>query len=143
MKRYIVWGILGVIALVVFSYGLMFMCRPAQVAERITDPDRMIATYEWFFNTYASAKSYASQVKVATEAVETFKKDHASSLDSYANSVELARLREVERGLRNQLISTVNTYNAQAQNKTRGVFKDWDLPPSLTITADGKLVVGY
>ena len=138
--KHIVWGILGIIALVVFGYGMVFLFRPASIIEKVTDPNRAIYTYEWFFNTKASAQSLASQVVIADKAVETFKSDHVTNLESYANSTELARLRAVSQGLRSQLVSTVNSYNANAQNKTRSIFKDWNLPGSLSVSADGRLI---
>jgi len=136
--------ILGLICVFVIlplvAFTVTMVSRPFQVVEKVTDPSRIIYTYEWFFNTYASAKSYATQLQTAHSAVDTFKADHAGNLESYQNSTELARLREVERGLNNQLVSTVNTYNANAENKTRAIFKDWDLPSSLALTPDNKLI---
>jgi hypothetical protein len=129
--KWIGWTILGIIIIIVIGgvgFGITMLFRPAQVIEKVTNPDRIIYTYEWFFNTLASIKSYESQVIVANQSVETFKEDHKDNLSSYANSTELSRLREVQRGLQNQLISTINSYNAQAKNLSRGIFKDWRLP---------------
>lgn len=137
--KYIILGLFSIIALVAFGYGMMFLFRPAATIERVTDPDRAIYTYEWFFNTRASAQSLASQVVIADKAVKIFKSDHAN-LESYVNSTELSRLRAVSQGLRSQLISTVNSYNANAQNKTRTIFKDWNLPGSLSVSADSRLI---
>ncbi|MFH1423564.1 MAG: hypothetical protein ABIG29_01220 [Candidatus Nealsonbacteria bacterium] len=137
------WFLLGVAAIIVLGvvgFGITMIFRPFQVAEKVTDPDRALYTYEWFFNTKASVDSYAAQVKVASAAVETFKQDHVSNLESYQNSTELSRLRAVEQGLRNQLITTINQYNANAQNKSRSIFKDWNLPASLSVTQDGRVV---
>ena len=140
------WFLIGVVAIIVLGvvgFGINMIFRPFQTIEKVTDPDRALYSYEWFFNTKASADSYAAQIKVASAAVETFKQDHAGNLESYQNSTELSRLRAVEKGLRNQLITTVNQYNANAQNKTRSIFKDWNLPASLTVTQDGRVVGNY
>ena len=139
MVKYFFYGIVGVIAIGLVIFGLTMFFRSAQVIEKVTDPNRIIYTYEWFFNTLASIKSYESQVGVANQSVETFKEDHKDDLSSYVNSVELSRLREVQRGLQNQLISTINSYNAQAKNLSRSIFKDWRLPNSLELTLDNKV----
>ena len=146
MKAEIIkWGAISILVIVILGgvgFGITMLFRPAQVIEKVTEPDRVIYTYEWFFNTSASIQSYYSQIQVASKSVDTFKLDHEGNLASYSNSTELARLREVQRGLENQLISTVNTYNANAKNLTRTLFKDWRLPESFTYT-QGKLTENY
>jgi len=143
MVKYFFYGIIGIIIVGVVIFGLTMLFRPAQVIEKVTDPNRIIYTYEWFFNTLASIKSYESQVEVAGKSVETFKEDNKDKADSYANTTELSRLREVQRGLQNQLISTINSYNAQAQNLSRGIFKDWRLPNSVELSSDNKIIEYY
>jgi len=140
MVKYFFYGIIGIIIIGVVIFGLTMLFRPAQVIEKVTDPDRIIYTYEWFFNTIASIKSYENQVEVARKSVGTFKEDNKDKADSYANTTELSRLREVERGLQNQLISTINSYNAQAKNLSRGIFKDWRLPNSIELSSDNKVI---
>ena len=55
--------ILGLICVFVIlplvAFTVTMVSRPFQVVEKVTNPDRIVYTYEWFFNTYASAKSYA------------------------------------------------------------------------------------
>ena len=138
--KYFFYGILIIILVGIVGFGLTMLFRPAQVIEQVTDPNRIIYTYEWFFNTLASIRSYESQVQVASKSVETFKEDNKDKADSYANTTELSRLREVERGLQNQLISTINSYNAQAKNLSRGIFKDWRLPNSLELSSENKVI---
>jgi len=128
MKKWIFIGIIGLAFLVVLGVVLAVGLRACSVVEIITDPDRMISTYEKFFNTRADILVYEQQLNVANKAVETFKADHAGSLDTYTNSQELSRLRAVAQGIENILISTCQSYNANALNKTRGIFKDWSLP---------------
>jgi len=138
IMKWVLITLLVIVVLTGIGYGLTLVFRPAEVIEKVTEPNRIINTYEWFFNTEASIKSYASQIQVAKEQIETFKKDH-TNLDSYENSTELARLQAVLQGLKNQLITTVNSYNANAQNLTRGVFKDWRLPASIEIGPNGEI----
>jgi len=135
-------GVVIIIVLGIVSFGLIMIFRPAQIIEKVTEPDRVIYSYEWFFNTRASIQSYYSQLQIASKSIDTFKLDHSGNLDSYSNSTELSRLREVQRGLENQLISTINQYNANAKNLTRTYFKDWRLPESFTYSND-KLVENY
>ncbi len=137
--KYLFYGLIIIMVVGLLGFGLTMLFRPAQVILKVTEPDRIIYTYEWFFNTLASIKSYESQVAVAGQSVETFKEDNKDKADSYAITTELSRLREVQRGLQNQLISTVNSYNAQAKNLSRGIFKDWRLPNSLELTPDNKV----
>lgn len=139
IMKWVLITLLVIIVLTIIGYGLTFLFRPAEVIEKVTKPDRIIYSYEWFFNTGASIKSYESQIQVAKEQIENFKKDH-QNLDSYENSTELARLQSVLQGLKNQFITTVNSYNANAQNITRAYFKDWRLPKSIEIDPNGKIV---
>ena len=46
----------------------------------------------------------------------------------------------VAQGLQNELISTVNSYNAAAKDITRGMFRNWSLPTGLSATSDGQLI---
>lgn len=128
-----------VVVAIILSIVFIVLDRAVTTADKVTDPDRMIYNYDWFFAARASIKSYEAQVSVARNAVEEFKSDHVGNLESYANTTELARLREVERGLNNQLISLVNEYNVNAKSITKGLFKDWRLPSVLTLI-DNKIV---
>lgn len=128
-----------VVVAIILSIVFIVLDRAVTTADKVTDPDRMIYNYDWFFAARASIKSYEAQVSVARNAVDEFKSDHAGNLESYANTTELARLREVERGLNNQLISLVNEYNVNAKSITKGLFKDWRLPSVLTLI-DNKIV---
>lgn len=133
--------ILGSIGAIVAIVVLIILGKSCAVADKVTDPDRIIYTYEWFFNTYASIQSFQSQAEIAGKAVENFKTDHADNLNSYANSTELSRLRAVEQGLHNHLVATINNYNANAKNITRGLFKDWRLPAEVILNPDGSLSI--
>lgn len=118
----------GLIVLGGVITGITIGAKACSVADKVTDPDRIVYTYEWFFNTRASILTYFDQLKVARQTVETFKTDHVKNLDNYVNSTELSRLQSVAQGIENNLISTCNFYNANALNLTRGIFKDWRLP---------------
>jgi len=134
MIKYFFYGIISIIIIGLVIFGLTMLFRPAQIIEKVTNPDRAIYAYEWFFNTLSSIKSYESQIKVASQSVKIFVEEKHE--DTYANSIELSRLREVERGLQNQLYSTVNNYNANAKNLSRTYFKDWRLPKSIEVNSD-------
>lgn len=121
------WIIIGTLLFVILIIGGVVLSKSCGVVDIVTNPDRMVYTYEWFFNTHASILTYEAQLKVANEATDTFIKDH-NNLDNYVNSTELSHLRAVAQGIENQLISTCQTYNANALNLTRGIFKDWRLP---------------
>jgi len=139
---WITLGVIGVIALIIV---LTVVGKSCAVVDKVTNPDRIIYTYEWFFNTYASIQSYEEQLANAKVSTETFKTEHAGNIDNLWNSQELARLHEVERGLYNQLVSTVNQYNANGKNITRSIFKDprGNLPYEITVNTDGKIIEKY
>jgi len=142
IAKLILIAILVLVVLTGIGYGLTLLFRPAEVIEQVTEPNRIIYNYEWFFNTEASIKSYESQIRVAKEQIVTFKKDH-TNLNSYENSTELARLETVLQGLENQLISTVASYNGNAKNITRGSFKDWRLPVLIEIGPNWEIIEHY
>lgn len=133
--------VLGVILAVLIIVGAVLL-KGADIVGEATKTDKILYNYDWFFSAYASIKSYESQIKVAKRSIEDFKADHTNNLDTYTNSTELARLREVERGLSNQFISLVNEYNNNVKNLTKGTFKDTRLPIVLHIV-DGSLVEVY
>jgi hypothetical protein len=132
--RWVFIGIAIIILIGLLGFVGNMLFRPMQVIEKVTEPDRIIYTYEWFFNAKASIDSYVSQIKVASQSVQNFINEKHE--DTYSNGIELARLREIERGLQNQLYSTVNQYNANAKNLSRTYFKDWRLPKSIEVNPD-------
>jgi hypothetical protein len=144
MKAKYIWLIvLAVIAAIVASIVIVTCNKAAQTVGIVTDPNRMVYNYEWFYNTEADAKSYEQQIVEANKQVATFKADHPNDLDSYVNSTELSNLETVAQGLQNELVSTCNNYDAAAKDITRGIFKNWNLPSELTATSDGELIIVY
>jgi len=134
---------LWVLIVAVLSAGTItavIVSKAGETAGIVTDPNRMVYTYEWFYNTEADAKAYAAQIVTANQSIADFKSVHQGDLGSYVNSTELSRLMSVAQGLQNELISTVNSYNAAAKDITRGMFRNWNLPTELSATSDGKLI---
>lgn len=135
-------GVLAAItALVVGGFGVQYYTARARgvigVNEKVNaDSNRILFTYEWFFNKWGAVKAYAGQIPLAKGAVDQFKADHAGNLESYANSTELARLNSVLLGLRAQMQSSVQEYNANAANATRSDWRDQSLPVRICITSD-------
>ena len=134
------WWVLIVVAIVIGSVTLVVVNKAGQTVGIVTDPNRMVYNYEWFYNTLADARSYNTQINTAQTQIDTFKADHPNDLGSYVNSTELSRLNAVKQGLQNQLVSTANNYDAAAKDITRGIFKNWNLPASLTVSSDSKLI---
>jgi hypothetical protein len=134
------WIILAIVILIIGIPALIILDKSCTTAGIVTDPNRMVYNYEWFYNTLADARSYETQIVTAQSQIDTFKSDHPNDLGSYVNSTELSRLNAVKQGLQNQLISTANNYNAAAKDITRGIFKNWNLPASLTVSSDSKLI---
>lgn len=135
-KSGIVFAVVLLCISVVASWGIGILEGPASVPGKVMDGDRILYTYEWFFNKYYAIQAYEPQVANAKVAVEQFKSDHEGRLDSYVNSTELSRLQSVLLGLRNQMARAVEDYNAAAMNDTRQMFRDNELPQKLVIIGD-------
>jgi hypothetical protein len=134
------WIIIGTILFIIVVVGAVLLTKACSTAGIITDPNRMVYNYEWFYNTEADAKAYSQQIVTANQQIATFRVDHANDLNTYANTTELARLESVEQGLQNELVSTCNNYDAAVGDVTRDLFRNWSLPTNLTATSDGKLI---
>jgi hypothetical protein len=134
------WIIAAILILLIAIPALIILDKSCTTVGIVTDPNRMVYNYEWFYNTLADARSYETQIVTAQSQIDTFKADHPNDLGSYVNSTELSRLNAIKQGLQNQLVSTANNYDAAAKDITRGIFKNWNLPASLTVSSDSKLI---
>jgi biopolymer transport protein ExbB/TolQ len=121
-----------VLALVVFgsvtAWTLTMLSRPAQVAERVTEPDRMIQAHEWFKQTYEDIQALPAQIATAEAALATFQKDAGPRSGwTYDDRQQAAQLQQSVTALRLHRQQLVAQYNATAKTLTRG-FLAWGMP---------------
>lgn len=90
------------------------------VADKVTDPDRMIHDYEWFHTANANVGARTSQI-ASTKSMLVEERDPA----------EKSRLRTDLGGQQQSCRELVAEYNANAAKVTFGSFKGWSLPESI------------
>lgn len=95
-----------------------FIDTAAQVADRVTDPDKIIHDYEWFHTAGQRIGARQAQI-VATKSLLA----DPSVIDS-----ERARTRIDLTGQQQSCREFVADYNANGQKVTVNIWKDWSLP---------------
>lgn len=133
------WGVLAlgvVFGLTVVSGGLMIITSPfrsaAGIVERTTNPDNVLANYEWFKRQYQDVKAFDVKLDNANAELARFKAE-AGPRDkwTFEDKQESARLGSIVLGLQNQKASMVAEYNARTQMANRNIFRTGDLPDHL------------
>ena len=135
---YIVWRlILVVVILSALGWALTILTRPAQVVERVTDPDRIIQNYEWFEETYNDVQALDRQITNAQSQVSAFG-EGLGPRDGWTRTdrEEYNRLNTVVLGLRNQRDGVIADYNARSNQITRNLWKGGTLPYQLKLVDD-------
>lgn len=135
---FIAWRlIIAVILLAALGFIVSLLFRPAQVVDRVLDPDRIIQNYEWFEETYNDVKAFNAQIVTAKQQVADFQEAAGPRADwRREDTVEFNRLNAVLMGLRNQRDSTIAQYNARSNQITRNLFKGSNLPYQLQVIED-------
>jgi hypothetical protein len=107
------------------------LSKPGQIVDRVTEPDRVVASYEWFRSTYQHIQALQMQVMDA-EAVLVAFRETAGPRDKwdYNDKQEEARLRSIALGLKQQRQNEIAEYNARASQISRN-FTLGDLPSHL------------
>ncbi len=119
------------------SWGVATLSRPAQIIERVTEPDRIIQNYEWFENTYNDALAIDRQIKTAKQTITDFEVSAGERADwKRTTTTEHGRLNSILQGLRNQRDNIISDYNARSNQLTRNLFKRSELPYQLDMTED-------
>lgn len=109
-----------------------FACKPIQVLDKVTDPDRMIYTYEWFHTTNEAVKAATSQISIKEEHLGMFMKDLGPRKDwGFEDKREYSRVLTELNGLRAHRASLVREYNARSNMITRDFLKGRSLPEQL------------
>ena len=109
-----------------------FVMKPAQVLNRVTDPDRMIYTYEWFHSTHGQIKAAADQIAIKKKHIGTFKNDLGPRKDwDMDDKQEHNRLITELNGLEAHRADIVREYNARSGMVTREFLKSKNLPEKI------------
>ena len=125
-------GIPLVLFLVIVGGLFVFIAKPFQVVDKVTNPDRMIYTYEHFHDLHQ--KVIATDTKIANKesqidqfiktTPEGWRSDMSLNRDYQRMNTELAGLREFRANI-------VAEYNANSAKVTRSFLKDGSLPERL------------
>lgn len=131
-------GLLVLVVLGTLGYGLTLLFRPAQLATRVTDPDRIISNYEWFEEAYNDCLALDSKISSTRQQIvsqfEGLPKDRTqwSRQDRDAWNQWQVTLN----GQRSQRQNIVGEYNAKSKMITRQLWKSPTLPYQLAIVDD-------
>lgn len=110
-----------VVALVV-SFGAAMLLKPFAVVSRVTNPDNIIARYEFFHDANQRYQARVSQIK-------------AFKTVSSADPTESARIRTELFAIQHSCRELVAKYNAAAIKSTQSLFMGREAPSSLNPAA--------
>jgi len=102
------------------------------VVERTFDPDNIIYNYEYFKNQHRQILAYDNQIATAKAGVVEAESQPRAERD-FRDKEEIARLRTILQGLRNQRDTAVGAYNANARKVNRNIFMGTDVPEQLRV----------
>lgn len=128
-KLFAVFGVMGVLVLVI----IMVVWKPFDIISTVTQTDRMIYNYEYFYNQAEAKRAIERKIDAAERSVERFV-DAAGDRTgwTFEDKTEYARLTSIYDGLLYQCNDLVADYNAKAQQVTRSIFKTDSTPYRLT-----------
>ncbi len=132
-SKVILYGFVAILMISVLGAGLHFMFKPLEVLDKVTDPDRMIYTYEWFFDQNAKVNAVDAQIFAKNAEVLAFTKSLPELRKEWDkdDKRELARKNVELTGLTQHRATLVEEYNSRAAQKTRSFLKDNTLPERL------------
>lgn len=110
------------------------------VVERTLNPDNIIYNYEHFKNLHRQILAYDNQIATAKDNVQEAEKQPMSERD-FRDKEEIARLRTILQGLRNQRDNAVGEYNADARKANRNIFMGSDVPAQLRVDRNSDTTV--
>lgn len=110
------WG--GVVALIILT-GIVFgayhfFSKPAQLADKLTTPDHIINSYEWYEESYSAIKNQCTQISILEKSTQ-------KSSGGFSTSERILNLK-------NKLSSQVEEYNAKSRMITKSMWKSPKLP---------------
>jgi len=131
--RGLAWMVfLGIMLAGLIIGGSYFIFKPAVIIGKVTNPDKVIQGYEYFYNQSQAYNAIKAKIVTANKSVTNFKED-AGPRDkwTFEDKTELSRLRSIADGLAYQCNDIVADYNAKAQQVTRSIFKTNSTPYKL------------
>lgn len=129
----IFWWVLIIVVLMSAAGGIWyFVYQPIRIARKTMDADNVIYNYEWFKKKHNVFDGYLAQIETnegATQSYEETLPENKGEWNRYDRD-ELARLKSVVTGLRNECISVAREYNAHTEMANRKIFMQ-DVPANL------------
>lgn len=120
----------------VLAGGWWMISRPAQVIDRVTNPDRVVYQYEWFYDTLNSCKALDQKVTNAEADVTKFEEqmgDTPRNEWGYSNTQEYGRLQTTLTAVKNRRAELAGEYNSRGEQMTRKWLKGKSLPESIPL----------
>ncbi len=121
----------------VTTWGIRVLTLPARsatgVAEQVLDPNRIVYTYEWFYQQYHNIQATQSKIYNTQKEVDAYVEGLPADKTSwsYTDRKEYERLNSIVLGLQNIQADQIAQYNARSQMVTRDKFKGWGLPDQI------------
>lgn len=127
-------GLATVVFLGILICGIVFgavhvIFKPFDVISTVTQTDRMLYNYEYFYNQSEAYRAIERKIAVARKSVTQFKTDAGPRTEwTFEDKTEMSRLRSIADGLVYQCNDIVADYNAKAKQVTRSIFKTASTP---------------
>lgn len=114
------------------------LSRPAAIVDKVTQPDRVIQTYEWFEEAYNDCLALDQKIETTTKQIETQFEGLPQDRTKWSRQDRDAysQWQTTLNGQRSQRQNIVADYNAQSRMVTRQLWKNPDLPYQLEIVDD-------
>lgn len=120
----VVAGLVAIVVLMIVSSGLGVLGNFLGIGEEVTDTDRMIGTYEDFYDKCASYNTLTRQEQNLQDRLDVAGEEDESRVQS-----QLA-------GVRGQRARVAEDYDAQAAQRTSSWLRDNSLPQQLSPALD-------
>jgi hypothetical protein len=137
-RKVLKWVLIGVLILFVLSFlGFIWSITIGSaggVAKRVTNPDRLIATYEGYYDKCTSVVKLDADAKAAKEELKVWTESYDKAADPFRlEAQEGARLRTNVTGIEQRRREVAADFNSQSLQITRlnGLTKGDDLPTTI------------
>ncbi len=112
----------------VVGVGIGIFNKGCQVVDTVTNPDRMIYTYEHFHDLYAKNEAAKEMIAIKEAQLNVTVSMGAETLEERR---ELRMIQTELTGLQENRLNIVAEYNAHSAKMTRNFLRDSDLPERL------------
>lgn len=121
-SSFIVWALVMLFVVVAGFFLINAVFKPAAVLSKVTDPDKIINSYEWF---HSAKTEYDAKVRLITS--------QKNLLENEKDSKERVYLRTELTGMQQNCRELAAKYNAKSQTITVGMYKGTSLPQQLSM----------